>query len=651
MSADFTPEKEDYKILTPFKMQVLTNFPYIEADFDALTNYELLCKIVEYLNAVIANENEVTEQITSLYNAYVSLQDYVNDYFDNLDVQEEINNKLDELADDGTLTQLIKGYVDPIYEAYETTINANICNQNANITAISNKVDAATNGSPLVASSTDDMTDTTKVYVNTTDGKWYYYDGDSWEIGGTYQATRLDDNSVNTTMLEDNTVIYEKLGDYNLKAIEDYFVTENSFSFDTEKIISSTSTSLQNGNLTNYSGGINIKAVAFPFVYDEDKQYRYLIIPQLKIYNDGYLHVTLGTTPSGSIVSTDFKNSIINETKRYFTAGDYTNVVIPLFNFDYSTMTDEGTYYFSLFELSTEITPAYNSLYYFDLTNNTSPNSSSSFISDLTAMKMLNGYGGQVWTSFAGGTYPQLIPAVGLTIDNPLEFSPESISSDNKLKGKKINFMGDSITQGLDGGTSEVANYPFPLIIANETGATCRNYGIAGSTIGGDGTTVSPVTGAIIGYLPMVNRIESMDTDVDINVIFGGTNDALADRRVDLGTINDTTNLTFYGALNNLCSYLLTNFPAKTNLLVTPFKRQGQQNPNQYGYYLQDYVDAIVAIGKKYGIPVFNFFDNMGGTIFNTVWKQNNVPDGTHPNQAYYYKVAAKIIDFISNNI
>jgi hypothetical protein len=95
MSANFTPEKEDLKILTPFKMQVLTNFPYIEADFDALTNYQLLCKVVEYLNNVIANENEVTEQVTSLYNAYVSLQNYVNTYFDNLDVQSAINNKLD----------------------------------------------------------------------------------------------------------------------------------------------------------------------------------------------------------------------------------------------------------------------------------------------------------------------------------------------------------------------------------------------------------------------------------------------------------------------------------------------------------------------------------------------------------------------------
>ena len=111
MSADFTPEKEDIKILPPFKMQVLTNFPYIEADFDALTNYQLLCKVVEYLNMVINNENEVTEEVTGLYNAYVSLQNYVNNYFDNLDVQEEINNKLDEMLEDGTLEQIIEQFL------------------------------------------------------------------------------------------------------------------------------------------------------------------------------------------------------------------------------------------------------------------------------------------------------------------------------------------------------------------------------------------------------------------------------------------------------------------------------------------------------------------------------------------------------------
>lgn len=204
MSADFTPEKEDIKILPPFKMQVLTNFPYIEADFDALTNYQLLCKVVEYLNMVIHNENEVTEEVTGLYNAYVALQNYVNNYFDNLDVQEEINKKLDVMATDGTLENLLQPYFNTIIQPqideivdditdFKNDINSNVATQNVKINNIENLVDNAVSGSPLVATSTSEMTDTTRVYVNTTDGNWYYYDGDSWEIGGTYQATGISD--------------------------------------------------------------------------------------------------------------------------------------------------------------------------------------------------------------------------------------------------------------------------------------------------------------------------------------------------------------------------------------------------------------------------------------------------------------------------
>ena len=108
---NFKPVMKDYKKLTPFKFQILQSFPFIAEDFDSLTNYELLCKVVEYLNDVMNNENNVEENVTSLYNSFVELQDYVNNYFDNLDVQEEINNKLDEMSQDGTLEHLISEYI------------------------------------------------------------------------------------------------------------------------------------------------------------------------------------------------------------------------------------------------------------------------------------------------------------------------------------------------------------------------------------------------------------------------------------------------------------------------------------------------------------------------------------------------------------
>ena len=58
MSVNYTPDQKEYKEYKgfgTFKMFVLQNFPFIAEDFDALTYYQMLCKIVEYLKDVIEN--------------------------------------------------------------------------------------------------------------------------------------------------------------------------------------------------------------------------------------------------------------------------------------------------------------------------------------------------------------------------------------------------------------------------------------------------------------------------------------------------------------------------------------------------------------------------------------------------------------------
>lgn len=103
-----------------FRRAVLQNFPFIEKDFDALTDYELLCKVVEYLNKVIEQTNLMEDNENELVRVYNELYNYVEHYFDNLDVQEEINNKLDEMASDGSLLQLLSDRVVPVYvDIYE----------------------------------------------------------------------------------------------------------------------------------------------------------------------------------------------------------------------------------------------------------------------------------------------------------------------------------------------------------------------------------------------------------------------------------------------------------------------------------------------------------------------------------------------------
>lgn len=85
--------KPTFKNLVLMNLQTLTNFPYIEEDFDALTDYGLLGKVVEYLNEVITNDNKQNDAIVELYNNFVSLKEYVDTYLKDMeDVKESIIN-------------------------------------------------------------------------------------------------------------------------------------------------------------------------------------------------------------------------------------------------------------------------------------------------------------------------------------------------------------------------------------------------------------------------------------------------------------------------------------------------------------------------------------------------------------------------------
>jgi hypothetical protein len=111
--AEINNNYTDMKNLTPFKLCVLQNFPFIESDFDAVTNYQLLCKVVEYLNKIIDNNNKQNDNITQLEQNFITLYNFVNNYFNNLDVQEEINKKIDELITTGEFNTFLSGIYTP----------------------------------------------------------------------------------------------------------------------------------------------------------------------------------------------------------------------------------------------------------------------------------------------------------------------------------------------------------------------------------------------------------------------------------------------------------------------------------------------------------------------------------------------------------
>lgn len=186
---------------SPFKRIALLISGELPSTFkQTLSYFESLECIVNFIeNKILPNVNTNSENIATLTGIVNDLKNYVNTYFDNLDVQEEINHKLDEMASDGTLTNLIKEYIDPLFNdlkddlnleinELETNINETIDFQNNNIARMQRQVNSAVSGAPIPVSSLDDMIDTEKLYLLTSDGYWYYYDGSDWVRGEIYQS-------------------------------------------------------------------------------------------------------------------------------------------------------------------------------------------------------------------------------------------------------------------------------------------------------------------------------------------------------------------------------------------------------------------------------------------------------------------------------
>lgn len=74
-------------------------------------------------NKVLAEWSAMNKRFSDLNSAFVDLSNYVHDYFKNMDVQEEIDNKLDSMARDGSLYAIIKKYTDPIVNEQNEKIN------------------------------------------------------------------------------------------------------------------------------------------------------------------------------------------------------------------------------------------------------------------------------------------------------------------------------------------------------------------------------------------------------------------------------------------------------------------------------------------------------------------------------------------------
>ena len=209
------------------------------------------------------------------------------------------------------------------------------------------------------------------------------------------------------------------------------------------------------------------------------------------------------------------------------------------------------------------------------------------------------------------------------------------------LQGLKINFLGDSITEGHG---CSCDDKKFTSLIASEHGAITRCYGIGGTRLA---RQTKPSENPRHD-LDFPSRVAEMDPDADLIVVFGGTND-FGHGDAPFGTSEDRTADTFCGALHELYTSLLEKYPEAVIMVMTPLHRSSEYEPNMHSKVLADYVSAIRAAAEHYSLPVLDLWAVSGIQPAVPVMKEKFMPDGLHPNDAGHVILTNKIVKFIEN--
>ena len=117
--ANFFPDVPEFPSMGTFqpiygKFDLTT---YIQGASD----YEIMAFLVGKYNACLEAYGTVTKLSTDTITACKQLQDWINSWFDNLDVQEELNKKIDSMVQDGTFEALL-------HKTFDAQINQQAAN-------------------------------------------------------------------------------------------------------------------------------------------------------------------------------------------------------------------------------------------------------------------------------------------------------------------------------------------------------------------------------------------------------------------------------------------------------------------------------------------------------------------------------------------
>lgn len=648
---------EEYKRISPFKWQLLESFPFIAEDFDQLTEYALYCKLVEYMNKVIDGTNTLGANVEEYIAKFNALKDYVDDYFENLDVQDEIDNKLNEMTQDGTISNILNNElfsninnqilqnsndIGAINEELDDTIKTTDTNV-VSITMLTQEVrEALTGGSTAVVGvnsvNSENIVDKainiykfdeliqenyTKEFENVAFGN--YVAGNGKYISNN-AITNLEDSYVryyNPTL--DNNTLYQFVGFnyYQVNAIIIYDPSDNN------KIlyytpITNVATRFENVKLlfkTNKSG---LKAYINTINQTDTGNLRpqYQLLPTL--------------TKIKEITQNKKENYIekvkdIDEYYPYYIANPPTNTIRLVHNTDVTCKT-------SVYKLSKGTKYHVNSANVYAncglvICNEKMEISYTSTTENVGNRPVPFSY--EFTASDDGYALLMFIQSANYTITSEIYV----VDSETKYKSKKWSIIGDSLSDA----TINTSIKKYYSYVQDDLQITIQNIARSGSgykrTDGGN---------------TFVQQSLLVDSDADIITIFGSFNDHNIYDTDGLGNVTDTTTDSVFGCVYTTFQNLITNRPnAKIGVILPTPWNYNNMNPHNPTQINLDYIEGIKTIAKKFSIPVLDLFyeSNMypWDANFRTLFYLNG--DGTHPNTEGNERFAYQIEEFIKKLI
>ena len=595
---------------------------------DSLSYYELLCKVVNYLNNTIIDVNTLGTDVDNINKAYNNLQNYVNDYFSTLDVQEEINNKLDEMARDGSLSALLN----PIFNQ-----------QNNKIEELTQRVNNITHLSEGSTTGDAELIDIRiPASQNFNGGNAYKNAGES--VRG--QVAKLEQNNIRNKAFN----LLAKTPLYNLTKLSSYFTNDNIY-YDYKGTIQQNNayavhffnveenvTYFINGYYgysvpmccwfnqadeiigydvydTTSSGYPNIYLVAPPTA-------KYCKLNTLKpfvptIYqcnnesiNFSYIDNTIYYTKHENKMY-DKNDGIIDYTGLYYIDFD----VQPYQKLFITGLSIYGANLITLLDTNNKVIKAYPDI------NNTEPTYLTYYIE--IPKNCNHVYVNGMLKTFNNDKIIQsgAIESKIMNLQNNNTF--------NRLK--KWCAFGDSITD-----YNTLNGQPNYLTFCS----LYDNYNVTNKAHGGTGYYATNNN-----TLPnFINSLKQINDEYDILTFYGSLNDVSSD--CIIGEKGDKGDNTLYGLIYQTLNYAITNFTCSIGVII-PAPWKGTNPFDLNGYYYQkanDYREALIYTCNLFSIPYLDLYygSNTRPWIesFNNKYYcfNNGSHDGVHPTSEAHLK-------------